>query len=93
MKNSHGYDEITTQLLKICTTYIYSPLTYICNKSILLGILPDHLKFSIIKPIYKKRDRMKPTDYRPISLLTSLLKVFEKALYIILTSNFLVINY
>ena len=41
-KNSHGYDEISTKLLKISATYICSPLTYICNKSILSGIIPDH---------------------------------------------------
>ena len=28
-KNSHGYDEISTKLLKISATYIYSPLTYL----------------------------------------------------------------
>ena len=33
-KNSHGFDEISTKLLKISATSICSPLTYICNKSI-----------------------------------------------------------
>jgi len=50
--------------------------------------LPDHLKLSIIKPIYKKGDRINPTNYRPITLLTSFLKVFEKSLYIRLTKHF-----
>jgi hypothetical protein len=45
------------------------------------GIFPDRMKFSIIKPIYKKGNKMKPTNYRPISLLTSFLNVFEKTLY------------
>jgi len=46
------------------------------------------LKFSIIKPIYKKGNRMNPTNYRRISLLTSFLKVFEKALCIRLSEHF-----
>ena len=61
---------------------------HICNKPISSGIFPDPLKLSIIKPIYKKRDRMNLTNLRPISLLTSFLKVFEKALYIRLTDHF-----
>ena len=66
--------------------FTYVQLT--SNKSILSGIFPDHWKFSIIKPIYKKGDRMSPTSYRPISLLTSFSKIFEKALYISITEHF-----
>jgi hypothetical protein len=57
-KNFHGYDETFTNLLKDSATYIYLPLTYICNKFILSGNFPDHLKFSFIKPIYKKGERL-----------------------------------
>jgi len=73
-KNSYWYDEISTKLLKIIAAYIYSPVTYIrvCNKSIFSGIFPDRLKFSVIKPMHKKVDRMNPTNNRPISLLTFL---------------------
>jgi hypothetical protein len=46
------------------------------------------MKFSIIKPIYKKGNKMNPTNYRAISLLTSFSKVFEKALYIRLNEHF-----
>lgn len=79
-KNS-GYDEISTKLLKISASYICSPLTYICNKSISTGIFPERLKYSIIKPLYKKGDKTDPSNYRPISMLTSFSKVLEKALY------------
>jgi retron-type reverse transcriptase len=46
------------------------------------------MKYSIIKPIHKKGDKMNPTNYRPISLLTTFSKVFEKALYIRLIGHF-----
>jgi len=45
------------------------------------------MKFSIVKPISKKGNKMNPTNYRPISLLTSFSKVFEKALYIGVTEH------
>ena len=75
---------ISTKLLKISATYMSSPLTYICNKSILSGIFLHHIKFSIIKPIHKKGDKTNPTNYSPVSLLTSFSKVFEKPLHTVL---------
>jgi len=39
------------------------------------------MKFSIVKPTYKKGNKINPNNYRPIALLTSLSKVLEKALY------------
>jgi len=87
-KNYHWYDEISTELLKISATYICSPLTYICSKSILSEIYPDRLKFSIIKVTHMKGDRMNPTNYRPMSLLNSFSKVFEKASYVRLIECF-----
>jgi len=45
------------------------------------------MKFSIVKPIYKKGNKMNSNNYRPISLLTSFLKVSEKALYIRVTEH------
>jgi hypothetical protein len=53
-KNSHGYDEISTKLLKLSYPFILSPLTHICNKSLSLGIFLDCLKYSEIKSLFKK---------------------------------------
>jgi len=53
-KNSYGHNEISTKLLKITASFISSPFNYKCNKVLAKGIFPDRLKFSIIKPLYKK---------------------------------------
>jgi hypothetical protein len=58
--------------------FILSPLVYICNKSLSTDIFPTRLKYSQLRPIYKKGDK---TDYRPISMLTFFSKIFEKVIY------------
>ncbi|PNF32061.1 hypothetical protein B7P43_G05729, partial [Cryptotermes secundus] len=80
-KNSFGYDEISTKLLKISSPFISSPLTHICNKSISLGIFPDRLKYAVVKPLFKKGNKSTISNYRPISILSSFSKVIEKVLY------------
>jgi len=40
-KNSYGYDEISTKILKISCPFISSPLNYIYNKKLLWGVFPD----------------------------------------------------
>jgi hypothetical protein len=46
------------------------------------------MKFSIIKPIFKKGNKMYLTNYMSLSLLTSFSKVSEKALFNRLTAHF-----
>jgi fructose-1,6-bisphosphatase/inositol monophosphatase family enzyme len=60
---------------------ISSPFNYICNKPLSLSIFPAHLKYSEIKPVFKKDDKNNITNHRPISLLTSLSKILEWIIY------------
>ena len=80
-KDSYGYDEISTQILKISAPFISPPLTFICNQILNAGIFPDRMKLSIIKPLLKKGTNNELKNYRPISLLTTFSKVIEKAIY------------
>ena len=40
-----------------------------------------HMKDAIIKPIYKNNNSQLITNYRPISLLPHISKIFEKIIY------------
>jgi hypothetical protein len=80
-KNTYGYDEISNRIIKLSAPYITSTLTYICNAVLSTGVFPDRLKYAIVKPIYKKGGKQDISNYRPISLLTSISKVFEKIIY------------
>ena len=80
-KSSCGYDEITAKIIKINCLFIVSPLTYICNKMLSTGTFLDRLKYSEVKPIYKKGDKTLITNYRLISLLPVFSKIFEKVIY------------
>ena len=81
-KNSSGHDDISSKVIKGITRFIAEPLSIIINQSFETGIFPDKLKLSKVIPIFKKDDDTLFTNYRPISLLPVLSKVFEKVAYI-----------
>ena len=81
-KDSYGYDEISSRILKISAPYILAPFTHIFNKTLSTGIFPERLKFSEVKPLYKKGSTTEFSNYRPISLLTAFSKIIEKKSYI-----------
>ena len=60
----------------------------IINQSLITGIVPDSLKIAKVIPIYKKNETFLVDNYRPVSLLTSISKVFEKVVYEQLVSYF-----
>ena len=79
--NAHGYNDISIKILKWSPPFISSPLTYIFNKSLELGSFPPRLKYSTVIPIFKTRDKLNMSNYRPISLLMSSSMIFEKIIY------------
>ena len=80
-KTSSGFDGLSTKLLKNIKTVLLKPITLIVNQMINTGIFPDKLKIAKINPIYKKDDETLFTNYRPISLLPSISKIFERVLF------------
>ena len=76
-----GPNSIPIRLLKIRNYHISVSLSILINYSFESGIFPDKLKITQIIPIFKKDDSSLVSNYRPISLLSILSKVFEKAMY------------
>ena len=77
-KSSCGDDGLSTKLFKEITNEICSSITLIVNQMITTGIFPDSLKIAKIIPIFKKGDIEITENYRPISILPAISKIFEK---------------
>ena len=80
-KNSTGHDDISCNLLKYLLPVLSQSLTLIINQSLNTGIFPNKLKLAKLVPIFKKGDTSFPENYRPISLLPAISKVFEKVVF------------
>ena len=50
------------------------------NKCIKQNTFPNEIKIADITPIFKKEDPLYKTNYRPISILTTVSKIFERIL-------------
>ena len=87
-KKATGHDMVNAKFLKISVNIILQPLLNILNKCILQGTFPKSLKKAVVTPVYKKKDPFNKENYRPISLLTTFSKVFEKAIELQLSPFF-----
>ena len=81
-KTSSSHDNISNMLLKSIGDYLVAPLTKIFNDSMYLGIFPDIMKLADVVPLYKSKEKYLETNYRPISLLTTMSKLLEKIVYV-----------
>ena len=73
-----GPDGIPPALLKNCKTSLSQPLCLIWSKSLSSGEISTQLKHGLIGPIYKNGEKSEAKNYRPVTLTSHLIKVFER---------------
>ena len=76
-----GRDSPSPKLLRLAAPVIAPCLTEIMNLSITTGIFPDMWKVARVVPLHKKGNPHDRTNYRPISVLSTLSKLLEKHVY------------
>ena len=69
------------RILKSACTIISKPLVKILNLSVATGKFPSKLKHAKIIPIFKSGDELECGNFRPISLLSNINRLFEKMMY------------
>ena len=78
---SNGPDEIPLRILKECASEIAPMLTFIMQQSYDTGTLPDDWKNANVVALFKKGDRSKAENYRPVSLTAVTCKMMEHVIH------------
>ena len=86
-----GIDQISGKFFKDGARILAKPISELCNFSMTLGSFPDACKIAKVKPLFKKGLKTDPSNYRPISLLPLLSRVFERVV-LNQTEEFLSLN-
>lgn len=76
-----GPDNISSKFLIKCAPSIALPISILFSKSLSQGVVPSLWKSAFITPIHKKGSKTDVTNYRPISKLCIIAKLFERIIY------------
>ena len=80
-KSSSGHNNISNILLKKLIHQIAPVLVEVFSKSMTMGEFPTVMKLAEVVPLYKSKESFLETNYRPISLFTTMSKILEKIMY------------
>ena len=78
---SCGPNSIPTKVLHLLQDQISNHLATICNLSFSTGVFPAILKTAKVITIHKWNSKLEVSNYRPISLLSNIDKIFEKLMH------------
>ena len=78
-----GVDNISARLIHECADIISGPLCDLFNKSLMSGIFPDDWKCARATPWFKQAESFDLINYRPISVISVVAKVFERVIQLL----------
>ena len=82
LKNvSFGMNNISVRLLKCAKYILAAPIAFLINYSFKTGTFPRSLKIASVTPVLKVGDPLFTLNYRPISVLPMLSKIFERCMF------------
>ena len=81
VSKSTGCDNISAKFLRDGAHVIVTPLTYIINLSLKTSSVPIDFKTARVVPLFKKGDCNFEGNYRPVSILPVVSKIFERIVY------------
>ena len=80
--------DIPTKIIKGNIDIFVPVLLTVFNESLKLSRFPHSVKSANVAPVFKRNDRTDKTNYRPVSILPNLSKVFERCIYKQLSAYF-----
>ena len=75
-----GPDGIPAILIKSCKEELCKPIKMIWDKSLATGTVPEYYKKAFVSPLFKKGNRAEAINYRPVSLTSHIVKIYERVL-------------
>ena len=78
---SFGIDNFSSYFLKLALPFIENSLAFLFNTSIETSQFPDSWNVARVTPIFKEGDKTEKSNYRPISVLPVISRLFEKLVF------------
>jgi hypothetical protein len=80
IKKATGVDQISSKLLRAGAPVLNKHITTLVNNTIKTSVFPTRLKEAQVVPLHKKNDPLDKKNYRPVSILPTISKVYEMVL-------------
>ena len=81
IKKSTGVDKISAKILKACVSTVSGTISNLINTTYNFGKFPLRLKQAQVLPLFRKKDPLNKENFRPVSILPIISKIFERNMH------------
>ena len=81
IKIATGEDNISAKILKSCAPSISHTVSCLINETFKTSKFPQNLKVGQVLPLHKKKDPLNKENFRPVSILNTTSKIYERAMH------------